>query len=261
MKPYIANPSFTCFISSDIDDRGKLWTSRKGFSRTSVHRWNAATYYQEQHVGGTVFVFVRTGSVRILLRHHDSEWMKVSNRHFSLKKGMWGSFPEGIYDIIPSKNADILAIQNPKYYGGLTFGGFVGTQGRLRYIDGCTDDLLIPPTLKGNPCLNALYFPAGVNQTQHTHPSFRVGMVVRGEGECVTPYGTFPLTPGMIFIIHAGTKGPEGLHSFRTEKGMVVVAYHPDSDYGPEHENHPMINRTIVKGVPASKIKKIHTRK
>jgi hypothetical protein len=25
-----------------------------------------------------------------------------------------------------------------------------------------------------------------------------------------------------------------------------VIAYHPDSDFGPTHENHPMVNRTIV---------------
>jgi hypothetical protein len=40
---------------------------------------------------------------------------------------------------------------------------------------------------------------------------------------------------------------------------MVVVAYHPDSDYGPTHEAHPMINRTVVRGVPASQIESIHT--
>jgi hypothetical protein len=42
---------------------------------------------------------------------------------------------------------------------------------------------------------------------------------------------------------------------------MLVVAYHPESDYGPTHEAHPMINRTMVGGVPASQIELIRTRK
>ena len=41
---------------------------------------------------------------------------------------------------------------------------------------------------------------------------------------------------------------------------MAVIAYHPDSDFGPTHEVHPMINRTIVDGVSARLIEKIRTR-
>ena len=29
---------------------------------------------------------------------------------------------------------------------------------------------------------------------------------------------------------------------------MDVIAYHPDSDWGPTHREHPMLNRTLVKG-------------
>lgn len=39
-------------------------------------------------------------------------------------------------------------------------------------------------------------------------------------------------------------------HSFfADEEGVSVVAYHPDSDCGPEHNNHPMLNRTYDKNV------------
>jgi hypothetical protein len=80
-------------------------------------------------------------------------------------------------------------------------------------------------------------------------------MVIRGEGECVTPEGIIPLFPGQVFIIHQ-----DGLHKFRTaEQNMVVIAYHPDSDFGPQDEDHPMINRTIVDGISASKIDDIRT--
>jgi hypothetical protein len=57
-------------------------------------------------------------------------------------------------------------------------------------------------------------------------------------------------------VIHAN-----GLHSFATkDEPMRVIAYHPDSDFGPTHEDHPMINRTMVDGSPASLLAEIHTR-
>ena len=130
------------------------------------------------------------------------------------------------------------------------FGGPVEERGRLRYIDGCTDTLLVPPTIQGQACLNLLHIPAGTFQTQHTHPSHRIGMILKGSGRCVTPDAEVQLRPGMVFVIHA-----EGMHSFVTEsEDLLVLAYHPDSDFGPTHEDHPMLNRTIVDGVSASPI-------
>lgn len=142
-------------------------------------------------------------------------------------------------------------------YGGMFgIGGQIEENGRLRYIDGCRDTLLIPPLLKGDPCLNALYFPKKITQTPHTHPSVRVGIVAAGNGECVTPDGVFPLKAGQAFIIP-----PDGLHSFNTyEDEMVVIAYHPDSDFGATHDDHPMVNLTMVAGVSAAKIDEIRTK-
>ena len=136
-------------------------------------------------------------------------------------------------------------------------GGPIEERGRLKYIDGCTDSLLLSPTKCGNPCFNALYFPPSINQTTHTHPSLRVGLVVSGQGECITPEKVIPLEAGLAFVIET-----DGVHSFRTfdDSGMVVVAYHPDSDFGPRDEDHPMINRTIVGGVAASMIDEIRTK-
>ncbi len=150
-----------------------------------------------------------------------------------------------------------IVIERIGYNAPFMLGGPVEEKGRLKYIDGCTDSLLIPPVKLGDPCLNALFFPPGINQTQHTHPSMRVGLILKGKGECITPEGNIPLIPGMIFIIHE-----EGLHSFRTpeDSEMVVIAYHPDSDYGPSDEDHPMINRTIVDGVSANQIESIKTK-
>ncbi len=119
----------------------------------------------------------------------------------------------------------------------------VEDQGRVQYIDGCTDSVLIMPGRQGDPCLNSLHFPPKITQTFHTHPSLRAGLVVAGEGWASTDKGEQPLKVGDVWLIEANER-----HRFRTEdKGMVVVAFHPDSDWGPTDENHPMINRTYVK--------------
>jgi hypothetical protein len=204
-----------------------------------------------------------------------------------------------------------------------TLGGPVEATGRLKYIDGCTDSLLVPPVKYGDGCLNALFFPPGTTQTMHFHPSVRVGMVLEGSGSlpllppppssslpllppppssplplsssplllssppllsssppllssspllpaflylysfplppfenslllhfppsslilpgtAVTPSSSHPLQQGNIFIMHE-----HALHKFNTgDDKMIVVAFHPDSDFGPKDEDHPMLNRT-----------------
>lgn len=152
------------------------------------------------------------------------------------------------------------------------FGGPIEREGRLKYIDGCTDSLLLSPVKLGDPCLNHLHFPAGIDQTQHTHPSHRIGIVADGYGECITPFGNLPLTKGMIFVIKEwdgetydtgldGKTYPIGIHAFKTfDKNMDVIAFHPDSDFGSTDDDHPMINRTIVDGVSANQIDDIRTK-
>lgn len=128
------------------------------------------------------------------------------------------------------------------YCGFFMLGGPVEELGRLRYIDGCTDSLLIPPVMLGDPCLNLLHIPPGTRQTRHTHPSFRSGLILSGSGECATPERSYPLSPGLAFVIPA-----DAAHSFHTsDEALRVIAFHPDSDFGPTNEQHPMINRTII---------------
>jgi quercetin dioxygenase-like cupin family protein len=152
----------------------------------------------------------------------------------------------GMYFAVPGRAAvrdgSGLTITRVGFRGLFQVGGPVEGTGRLRYIDGCTDSLLIPPVLLGDPCLNLLHIPPGTRQTAHTHPSVRVGLIVRGTGECVTPDGRSQLHPGLAFVIPAGSR-----HSFHTSTDdLLVIAYHPDSDFGPTHECHPMVNRTIL---------------
>ncbi len=184
--------------------------------------------------------------------HEGSATLEAAAGIFTLGRGMYFAAPSACR---VGGSGQGVVVTRLGYCGVFTLGGPLETKGRLRYIDGCTDSLLIPPQMLGDPCFNALYFPARVSQTEHTHPSPRIGLVVSGAGECRTPERTFPLSPGLAFIIRA-----EGRHSFRTTGDeMIVVAYHPDSDYGPTHESHPMINRTMVRGVSASQVEIIRT--
>ena len=121
--------------------------------------------------------------------------------------------------------------------------------GRLSYIDGCSDTVLIPPPRAGDACLNHLHFPEGILQTQHIHPTVRIGLVVRGEGKafCSDPGNSWSidLKPGVAFVLV-----PQERHSFRTDldgSSMDIIAFHPDSNTGPTDDNHPMINRTYIR--------------
>jgi quercetin dioxygenase-like cupin family protein len=126
----------------------------------------------------------------------------------------------------------------------LTLFGLLERRGRLAYIDGCSDTLLIAPPVLGDPCVNYLHMPAGTRQSMHSHPSVRAGIIVGGTGWCVTPTGRQPLREGQVFILARGE-----LHCFHTdEAAMHIVVYHPDSDFGPMPHGHPMINKTILSG-------------
>ena len=191
----------------------------------------------------THFGYVYDGSITL---EHASGSFKLSN-------GMYFSAPG---ETTIHGNGRGIVASRLGYDGFFYIGGPVEQRGRLKYIDGCTDSLLIPPVMMGDACLNLLYFPPGIKQTQHTHPSVRVGMVIRGRGACITRSGSIPLVAGGVFVIPT-----EGIHSFLTEDSdMAVVAYHPDSDFGPTHELHPMINRTIVDGLSANQISEIRTK-
>lgn len=193
----------------------------------SFHAWNNSSF--ETFENGTTFGYVYEGCLKI-----ESE-----SGSFTLKEGM--------YFCIPGKgkitgNGKGILIFRREYLGMFQLGGPIENDGRLKYIDGCTDSLLIPPVMKGDPCLNLLKIPRHTNQTQHTHPSYRLGLVVKGRGECRVPGQIFELEAGVPFYIPKDAK-----HSFFTEdEDLFVIAYHPDSDFGPTHENHPMLNKTII---------------
>ncbi|MFO1524854.1 MAG: hypothetical protein U1F16_02640 [Turneriella sp.] len=212
---------------------------------TSVSGWQAEP--QSLSATGTHFGFVVSGKVCV----HSafiSDFVMPTGSYFSLT---------GPVDLIPqSPDSAGIVITRLGYEGFNHLGGPVEKQGRLKYIDGCTDSLLIAPPRKGDACLNLLHFPPHTDQTMHSHPSIRCGVVATGNGWCAGDIGTLPLETGMGFVIPA-----DAMHKFQTGNGsMTVIAYHPDSDFGPDDDNHPMINRTIVDGQSARYNAGIRTR-
>lgn len=171
--------------------------------------------------------------------------LTCSTGRFKLRSGMYFSVPGPMQ--IEGLGCGFIATRLD-FGGFFQLGGPAEQRGRLRYIDGCSDSLLISPVVLGDPCLNLLYLPPRTTQRQHTHPSCRLGMIASGRGVCRTPDGDFDLHAGMVFQI-----APDAKHSFHTQSDSLrVFAWHPDSDTGPTHHDHPMINRTMIDGVSAS---------
>lgn len=185
----------------------------------------------------THFGFVHSGIAKL----------KGGSGEFALQRGMYFSLPgKGVIE------GDGLGfvISQTGYQGLFQFGGPIESRGRLEYIDGCSDTLLLSPVVMGDACLNLLVIPPGTAQTAHTHPSFRAGVIVAGSGHCQLRQTKVDLVPGDLFVIE-----PEGLHSFHTASdSLTVIAFHPDSDFGPHRDDHPMVNRTIVDGTSAAQL-------
>ena len=206
--------------------------------------WNFVHHMKN---GDTHYVYCYEGTAALI----------YNGSTYLLKAGMYASVPG---DAIIAGGEGIV-VSREGYKGVFHLGGPAEHEGRMKYIDGCTDSLLISPVMLGEPCLNLLYFPPGIDQTAHTHPSDRIGIVMSGKGRCVYYEDglekIIELEAGMIWVIHT-----DGVHKFQTPHGehLRVLAYHPDSDYGPTHQFHPMLNRTMVDGVSANQLPAIQTK-
>ena len=213
-------------IAIDLDVAVEVLENNLKFGISKTRKTDTRPFSFE----GMLFGYVFSGSAK-LTHKNESEVKLVQGMYFAV---------DSDWTLVPTGN--VLTISIDAYKGLSMFGGPIEKNGRLSYIDNCTDSLLIPPTKLGDPCLNLLVFPSGVKQTPHTHPSFRAGIVVSGSGTCELGSQSEPLMPGDFFLI------PDNLrHSFFSgSDGLRVIAFHPDSDYGPTDKVHPMINRTII---------------
>eukprot|EP00630_Chrysocystis_fragilis_P006851 CAMPEP_0197394272 /NCGR_PEP_ID=MMETSP1165-20131217/4786_1 /TAXON_ID=284809 /ORGANISM="Chrysocystis fragilis, Strain CCMP3189" /LENGTH=259 /DNA_ID=CAMNT_0042919959 /DNA_START=92 /DNA_END=871 /DNA_ORIENTATION=- len=206
------------------DKRGEAFTTYLWGSNTeSRATWEVA--------GGAIFGVALSDSV---LLHEGDEYPLHGGMYFAVPHAAVVKGGSGLFIALREKGNTLF-----------TLGGPIEEQGALRYIDGCSDTLLIAPMRLGEPCLNYLHFPSKTKQTRHTHPSSRVGLVMRGRGTCF--YGQadehqVPLRVGTAFVIPRDVD-----HYFETDDAILdVIAWHPDSDFGPTDDNHPMINRTIL---------------
>lgn len=194
-------------------------------------------------VTGTHFGFVYQGHPLLL----------CNAEPYRLHPGMYFCLPGA--GQIQSEGSTGLVVTCPNYRGLFSLGGPIEQTGRFAYIDGGTNTLLIPPIHQGDPCFNALYFPPRCDQTLHSHPSYRLGLVISGSGECETPEGVVGFQAGQVIWIPA-----QHLHKFRTTtQSLTLVMFHPDSEVGFGHRNNPMLNRTLVEGVSAAQIPQIQT--
>jgi mannose-6-phosphate isomerase-like protein (cupin superfamily) len=210
-------------ISDYIDMTDTMYPSFARKVNNSVHVTTAHS---------TTYGYVLSGSVDLGIAHtaHENEYFCV--------------YTKGIERF--SVNGMAVFFTRIGFKGQNTIGGPLESSGRLCYIDGCSDSLLIYPPRQGDPSLNSLFFPAGINQTFHIHPSIRLGVVVDGEGfSNIKVNGVekeIALEVGDMFCIEEREN-----HRFRTTTShMTVVPYHPDGDWGPTDHNHTMINRTYI---------------
>jgi mannose-6-phosphate isomerase-like protein (cupin superfamily) len=177
---------------------------------------------------GSLFIAVTAGSPTI--------------NQMPMRAGMYACVPEAAA-IKGDEMVRALVIDARHWDGIFAIGGPIEEQGRLAYMNGCTDTGLLMPYRLGDPCLNGLFFPPGILQTPHHHPSHRIGAVLDGQGQCMNDLGdVIPMRPGDFFIIPAGS-----IHHFETtDKPMRIIAFHPDSEFGPTDERHQMLEATIV---------------
>lgn len=183
----------------------------------------------------TVYGYVVDGSV-FLGAAPGGPKLATSGEYFSLPDSADATEP------VLSVNGSVALFTRFGFIGQRVLGGPIEESGRLVYIDNCSDSLLIYPPRRGDPSLNSLHFPVGVDQTFHIHPSVRLGVVAKGSGFACTKDSEEVLNTGDAFCIDE-----RELHRFRTvSSSMTVIAFHPDGDWGPTDSDHVMLNRTYL---------------
>jgi quercetin dioxygenase-like cupin family protein len=166
----------------------------------------------------------------------------VDGKNYQLEKGQY--FGLGVNDSVNINAVNKLFVIVRLGYIVPNTIGWVEKIGRLSYIDGCSDSLLVYPARLGDASLNLLYFPPGINQTFHRHPSMRLGCVIDGKGFSEVGESNSVELSALTNEDSFGLIAQER-HRFKTtDSSMTVVSFHPDGDWGPTDHNHIMVNRT-----------------
>ncbi|MEM7477282.1 MAG: cupin domain-containing protein, partial [Planctomycetota bacterium] len=176
-------------IYSNLTQSGVILPDAKFPSKLSTWETLPNTTVELQlSANSTHYGFVQSGDLTV----------QCSSGEFEIQTGMYYSIPgEACLHVQGSG----FCATRLGYSGFFSLGGPIESRGRLKYIDGCSDSLLISPVLLGDPCLNLLFLPPNTEQTAHTHPSVRTGIIVDGRGICRGPTADVFLEPGMIFEI------------------------------------------------------------
>ena len=255
LDPNISAPAPAPFMSWSLgrvpDFDGDAVEAARGRPPFGIDVWGAGRAFADAD-DGSVFGFVLLGSGPARLE------VPAAAFACELQPGMYFAAPGPVR----VEGGRGVAVTRPGVRTLFALGGPLEARGRLPYIDGCSDTLLLAPARRGDPCLNHLHLPASVRQTLHTHPSGCAGVVARGRGRCVwseapgAAQHSVDLTPGTVFVIPSDCS-----HAFETvdHEALDVVAFHPDSGFGPTAQDHPMVNGTMVDGVPASRVPAIRT--
>lgn len=115
--------------------------------------------------------------------------------------------------------------------------------GNLSYMDGGTNTTATNPGRLGDPVVNYVHFPPNMYQTLHTHPSHRIGLILKGNGKIELDNDEyFAVNEGEAFYMRRNC-----LHNFITEDEPVILfVFAPDSGTGPTDEINPLKIRTYV---------------
>ena len=114
--------------------------------------------------------------------------------------------------------------------------------GNLTYIDGGSNTTAINPGRLGDPVVNYVHFPKNMYQTLHTHPSHRIGLILRGNGVVELDDGEYKVKEGEAFFMRRNE-----LHNFiTTDEEVILFVFAPDSGTGPTDEINPLKIRTYI---------------
>ena len=115
--------------------------------------------------------------------------------------------------------------------------------GNLSYIDGGTNTTAVNPGRLGDPVVNYVHFPSQMYQTLHTHPSHRIGLVLKGKGKIELDNEEFyELNEGEAFFMRRNE-----LHNFiTTDEDVILFVFAPDSGTGPTDDINPLKVRTYI---------------
>lgn len=212
-----------------------------GLGNIAVHTLNHGEYYNHLRKEASMFLIVMYGTIKVYMQ---------GKARIVLERGECIEINQDC--VLESLGSGLII--STEYYKGLFRATLeLPMEGHLRFIDGCTDTVLLPSIVKGMPCLNFLYVPKYTTQAKHTHPSIRIGLVYSGVGECIVNDDCHKLLPGVFFIVHQDT-----IHQFlTTDNDLRIFVFHPDSDFGPSDEEHPMINKSLIDGDSVTNLRRI----